>query len=74
MGLGSLLCRLERYEPIGEIVAATWLNQHDQPESFVGHPGEVGDAIATVMGPPPPESRRWSVPAWAWLVAELRTY
>ena len=71
MALGSLLCRLERYPPVGEIVAATWLNHYNDPEPFVGHPGEVGNAIAEVFGPTGQPS---AMPAWSWLNAELRTF
>jgi hypothetical protein len=74
MALGSLLCRLERYPPIAELVASTWLNHHNERESFIGHPGEVGDAIATVFGPAPPGGQRWTMPAWSWLNAELRSF
>lgn len=50
MALGSLLCRLERYEPIGELVHATWINRYNEPEGFIGHPADVGNAIAGVKG------------------------
>ena len=74
MALGSLLCRLERYEPLGELVAATWINHYNGVESFVGHPGKVGNAVAEVFGPAPPAGRRWTAPAWSWLTNELETY
>jgi hypothetical protein len=45
---------MDRYEPVGEIVQATWLNHYTQQESFVGHPGEVSRAVAGILGPSPP--------------------
>jgi hypothetical protein len=71
MTLGALLVRLERYSGIKAILASTWTNHYRQAEPFVGHPGDIGDAVATVFGPPVPPNQRWSFPAWTWLNRDL---
>jgi hypothetical protein len=42
-------------------------------EPFIGHPREVGEAVAAVFGPPAPTNERWTFAAWSWLVADLPT-
>jgi hypothetical protein len=68
MTLGGLYCRLERFEPVGEILAARWANQYDTDEPFVGHPGEPADAVGKLLGPSPPNGQSWVLPVWQWLV------
>jgi hypothetical protein len=37
----------------------------------VDHPGELGDAVATLFGPSPPANQQWLFPAWTWLGHDL---
>jgi hypothetical protein len=71
MTLGGLLCRLERFAAIGELLEVRWQDQFGSSQGFVGHPGEVRDAIAKRMGPDSPPGQQWIFPAWQWLKHEV---
>jgi hypothetical protein len=73
LGLGGLLCQQERFSAVGELVRATWLNRFGESEGFVGHPGEVGNAIAELVGPAPPPGRTWTLAVWTWWSEHLRS-
>jgi hypothetical protein len=74
MTVGGLLCRLERFEAVSELLVARWQNQYGRSEGFVGHPGAIGDAVAQLFGPEPPAGQRWIFPAWSWLKQEVASW
>jgi hypothetical protein len=69
--LGPLLCRQGRFGAVRELVGPTWMNRFGEQEAFIGHPGELGDALAKLLGQEPPAGRTWSFPAWSWWRAHI---
>jgi hypothetical protein len=72
LALGGLLTRLERYESIGVLLAATWIDHNQRVEPYVDRPYDAGQAIADMFGPAPPEGSNWRFSAWNWLLADLK--
>lgn len=72
LALGGLLIRLERYESIGALVAATWIDHSQRAEPYIDRPYDAGQAVADLLGPAPPAGQQWRFSAWNWLLAHLK--
>jgi hypothetical protein len=71
MSLGGLSLTLERHAALKPLLLTTWEELSGYETDFAGPPGDLGQAIPALYGPPPQEGHTWVFPAWIWLAADL---
>lgn len=73
MVLGGLVVRLERFGALPALLQASWTDNNNHRQPFVGVPGETGILIIETLSPPA-QGRADAVHEWRWLVNEISSW